>query len=135
MREPSKELNELAYKVIGAAMEVHRKLGPGFLESVYEEALCVELAKRGIAFEQQVEIGIDYKGHAVGKARLDLLLEKQLIAELKTVDGFAPMHKAQAISYLRATGLDLALLINFNVPILKEGLQRVILSEQKPWRP
>lgn len=135
MREPSKELDELAFKVIGAAIEVHRKLGPGFLESVYEEALCVELAVRGIAFEQQVQIGIDYKGHTVGKARLDLLVEKELIVELKTIDRFAPIHKAQAISYLRATGLDLVLLINFNVPVLKEGLKRVILSEQKPWRP
>ncbi len=132
-REPGKELDELAYKVIGAAMDVHRKLGAGFLERVYEEALCVELRERGIAFEQQVEIAIDYKGHAVGKARLDLLIEKKLIVELKTVEQFAPIHKAQAISYLRATGLDLALLINFNVPILKEGLKRVILSE-KPWR-
>ena len=133
MREPSKELDALAFKVIGAAIEVHRKLGPGFLESVYEEALCVELSERGIAFEQQVEISIDYKGHAVGKARLDLLVEKGLIIELKTIDRFAPIHEAQATSYLRATGLDLVLLINFNVPILKEGLKRVILSEQKPW--
>ena len=133
MREPNKELDALAYKVIGAAMEVHRKLGPGFLENVYEEALCVELTERGIAFEQQVEISIDYKGHAVGKARLDLLIEKELIVELKTIDRFAPIHKAQAISYLRATGLDLVLLINFNVPVLKEGLKRVILSERKSW--
>ena len=127
-KEPSKELDKLAYEVIGAAMEVHRKLGPGFLESVYEEALCVELRERKIAFQRQFEIAIDYKGHAVGKSRLDLLVEKKLIIELKTVEKLAPIHQAQAISYLKATGLELALLMNFNVSMLKLGIKRVVLS-------
>ena len=130
MREPSEALDQLAYEVIGAAMEVHRALGPGYLESVYEEALCVELRERGIAFERQLEIAINYKGHAVGKGRLDFLIEDKLIVELKTVDQFAPIHKAQVMSYLKATGLELALLINFKVPLLKDGLQRVILSQR-----
>ena len=128
-KEPSKDLDKLAYEVIGAAMEVHRTLGPGFLESVYEEALCFELAKRDIAFERQVEVSIKYKGHAVGKGRLDLLIEKKLIVELKTIERFAPIHQAQVISYLKATGLQLGLLINFKVPMLKQGIKRVILSQ------
>ena len=81
-KEPDKSLDKLAYEVIGAALEVHRTLGPGFLESVYEEALCFELSERGIAFERQVEISVKYKGHAVGKGRLDLLIENRLIVEL-----------------------------------------------------
>ena len=128
-KEPGEELDKLAYEVIGAAMEVHRALGPGYLESVYEEALCVELRERGLSFERQLEIAIDYKGHAVGKGRLDLFVENKLVVELKTIERFAPIHKAQAISYLKATGLELALLINFNVPLLKEGVKRVILSK------
>lgn len=127
-KEPSKDLDKLAYEVIGAAMEVHRKLGPGFLESVYEEALCVELRERKIAFQRQFEVAIIYKGHAIGKSRLDLLIEQKLIVELKTIERFAPIHQAQAISYLKATGLELALLINFNMPMLKQGIKRVILS-------
>ncbi len=127
-KEPSKELDELAYKVIGAPMDVHRKLGPGFLESVYEEALCVELRERKVAFQRQFEVAINYKSYAVGKNRLDLLVEQKLIVELKTIERFAPIHQAQAISYLKATGLELALLINFNVPMLKQGIKRVILS-------
>jgi len=127
-KEPSEYLDKLAYEVISAAMEVHRTLGPGFLESVYEEALCFELAERGIAFERQVEVSVKYKGHAVGKGRLDLLIEKKLIVELKTVEKIAPIHQAQVISYLKATGLQLGLLINFKVPMLKQGIKRVILS-------
>ena len=128
-KEPGEELDKLAYEVIGAAMEVHRALGPGYLESVYEEALCVEFRERGISFERQFEIAIDYKGHAVGKGRLDLLVENKLVVELKTIEHFAPIHKAQAISYLKATGLELALLINFNVPLVKEGVKRVVLTK------
>ena len=128
-KEPSKELDKLAREVIGAALEVHRTLGPGFLESVYEEALCIELDKRGIAFERQVEVSIKYKGHAVGKGRLDLLIENKLIVELKTVESFAPIHQAQVISYLKATGLSLGLLINFKVTLLKQGIKRVVLTQ------
>jgi GxxExxY protein len=127
-REPNENLDRLAHDVIGAAIEVHRNLAPGFLESVYEEALCIELDLREIPFERQVNHGIDYKGHGVGDGRLDIVVGKRLVVELKAVESLAPIHTAQVISYLKATGCQLALLINFNVSVLKEGIKRVILS-------
>ena len=127
--EPVKRVDELARAVIGAAIEVHRHLGPGFLESLYEEALSLELADAGIAFERQKEIGVVYKGRTIGKHRLDLLVDGNLIVELKTVDELADIHKAQVISYLKATGFPLGLLINFNVPVLRSGIQRIVYSE------
>jgi GxxExxY protein len=122
----SDELNALSHAVIGAAIEVHRTLGPGFLESVYEEALCVELRLRGITFERQVEIGVRYKGEPVGIGRLDILVADALIVELKAVETLAPIHEAQLLSYLKATGHRLGLLINFNIPVLRNGLKRII---------
>jgi GxxExxY protein len=130
MKEPDQELNELTHSVIGAAIEVHRYLGPGYLESVYEEAMAVELELRGLSFERQRPFAIAYKKRAVGEGRLDLLVSNQLVVELKAVDSRAPIHKAQLISYLKATGCELGLLINFNVEILKNGIQRVILTGQ-----
>ena len=124
--EPSTELDELAYAVIGAAIEVHRLLGPGFLESVYEEALCVELTLRGIRFARQLPIGVQYKGQKVGEARLDLVVDDSLVVELKAVEGIAPIHVAQILSYLKATRLRLGLLISFNVTTLRRGIKRVI---------
>lgn len=129
MVEPDKQLDELAHVVIGAAIEVHRQLGPGYLEGIYEEALCLELADAGIGFERQKEIGVAYKGRVVGKHRLDLLVGGRLLVELKTVEELAAIHKAQVISYLKALRLPLGLLVNFNVPMLKHGVQRVIYSE------
>jgi len=126
--EPEEKLDQLARDVIGAAIEVHRILGPGFLESIYEEALCVELKLRGVPFQQQVSIPILYKGFAIGQDRLDLLGGGILIVEIKTVEKLAPIHKAKAISYLKATGHHLALLINFNTAILKDEIKRIILS-------
>jgi len=126
--EPGEELDGLARSAIGAAIEVHRVLGPGYLESVYEAALCLELGARGIGFARQVPVSVDYKGHAVGEARLDIVLGDALVVELKAVDALAPIHTAQVISYLKATGMRLGLLINFNVPVLKNGIKRVILS-------
>ena len=128
-KEPSREVDQLAHSVIGAAIEVHRHLGPGYLEGVYEDALAVELKLRGIAFERQKRIQIQYKGHAIGEARLDLLVGKQLVVELKAVNLLADIHTAQVISYLKATRLQLGLLINFNVPVLKEGIKRVIYTK------
>ena len=122
--------DELAPAVIGAAIEVHRHLGPGFLESIYEEALFVELSDAGIPLERQVEISVDYKGRPVGRHRLDLLVAKALIVELKTVEALAEIHKAQVISYLKVARLPLGLLINFNVPVLKDGLQRVVYTKR-----
>jgi GxxExxY protein len=128
MKEPDKEIDQMAHEVIGAAIEVHRILGPGFLESVYEEALCVELKLRGIPFERQLAVGVQYKGEKVGDGRIDILVNDELIVELKTVDILAPIHVAQTLSYLKATGHSLALLINFNVSVLKDGIKRVILT-------
>ncbi|MCC7087907.1 MAG: GxxExxY protein [Chloroflexi bacterium] len=128
-REPDPQLDELASRVIGAAIEVHRVLGPGFLESVYEAALCAELEQRSIAYARQAVVEVSYKGRPVGESRLDLLVERRLIVELKAIDALAPIHMAQVLSYLRATGIHLALLINFNVPRLRDGgIKRVIRS-------
>ena len=115
--EPSAELDDLAHRVIGAAIEVHRLLGPGFLESVYEEALCVELALRRIRFARQVPISVKYKRERVGQARLDLLVDDSLVVELKAVESFASIHLAQVLSYLKATRFRLGLLINFDVSV------------------
>ncbi len=126
--EPDERIDALAHAAIGAAIEVHRILGPGFLESVYERALRAELKLRGIAFTRQVQTRVFYKGVEAGECFLDLLVEGCLIVELKTCESFAPIHKAQLISYLKAHGLKLGLLINFNVPLLKDGIKRVIFS-------
>ncbi len=128
MEEPSKELDFLAHEVIGAAIEVHRLIGPGYLESVYEEALSVELNLRNIPFSRQFVISVKYKDHAVGEGRLDFMVGGKLVVELKAVDTLAPIHTAQVLSYLKATGKRLGLLINFNTPILKSGLKRIINS-------
>ena len=120
-------VEEAATKVIGAAIEVHKILGPGYLESVYEEALAVELTLRGIFFSRQLTFALDYKGHKIGEGRMDFLVDGCLVVELKAIEALAPIHTAQAISYLKATKHRLALLINFNVPVLKDGIKRVAL--------
>jgi GxxExxY protein len=127
--EPNEELDLLAHEVIGAAIEVHRILGPGYLESVYEAALAVELSLRSIAFERQAPIFLEYKGAPIGEGRLDILVQRKLIVEIKAIEALAAVHKAQAISYLKATGCRLALLINFNSAILKDGIKRIIYSD------
>lgn len=114
--------------MIGAAIEVHRLLGPEHNESTYEQAMCVEMDLRGIAFARQFDYGIEYKGKLVGKGRIDLLIGNKLIVELKACDGFAPIHTAQILAYLRATGRKLGLIINFNVLLLQDGIKRVVLS-------
>ena len=106
---------------------MQKTLGPGFLENIYEEALCIEMGKRQIPFKRQEEIQLRYKNNPIGINRIDLVVGGKLIVELKAVAKLAPIHLAQAISYLKATGLSLALLINFNVPVLKEGIKRVAL--------
>jgi GxxExxY protein len=121
----------MAHAVIGAAIEVHRHLGPGFLESLYEEALGVELQDRRIPFVRQKEITVLCKDREIGKHRIDLLVGDTLIVELKTVETLAEIHKAQVISYLKAMSLPLGLLINFNVPILKNGIQRVVYTDKQ----
>ena len=128
LQEPSVRADELARQVIGAAIEVHRHLGPGFLESVYEEALAVELRLRDVAFVQQYPVGVLYKGCRVGDARPDFYVDDELVVEVKAVERLAPLHTAQVISYLEALDIRLGLLINFKVGLLKHGIQRVVLS-------
>lgn len=106
---------------------MHRTLGPGLLESVYEKALSFELREREVSFKNQVVVPISYKGQALGEHRLDLLIDDKVIIELKAVDRMEPVFMAQLLSYLRLTGKQLGLLINFNVPALKDGITRVML--------
>jgi GxxExxY protein len=121
-------LNELTHSIIGAVMEVHRLLGPGLLESAYEECLCHELHLRGIPFERQKPIPIVYKGVKLESGyRLDLLVASQVIVELKAVEALCPLHKAIMLTYLRLSQHNLGLLINFNVIVLKDGIRRYIL--------
>jgi len=126
--EPNPELDALARETIGAAIEVHRALGPGFLESTYEEALCLELTHRRISFARQVPVPICYRSSPIGQSQLDLLVAGQLVVELKAIPQILPVHVAQVISYLKATRKPLGLLLNFNVPVLQAGIKRVILS-------
>ena len=126
--EPDQILDALAHRVIGSAIEVHRELGPGYLESVYEAAMAVELEAQRIAFVRQLAFTVPYKTQKIGEDRIDFLIEGCLIVELKAVDKLVPIHTAQVISYLKATGCVLGLLINFNERLLRSGIQRVILS-------
>ena len=128
--EPSEEVDRLATAVIGSAIEVHRILGPGYLEKTYEEALAIEFGLREIPFSRQHAIVLNYKGHAIGEGRLDFLVGGELIVELKTVEVLAEIHKAQVISYLKTTHHILGLLINFHVPVLKDGIKRVVYSHE-----
>jgi GxxExxY protein len=120
------EDEELAHTIIGAAIEVHRVLGPGFLESIYERALCHELNLRGVPFERQKKLIVRYKDLEIPGQRLDLLVGGRVITDLKTVESFAPIHLAQLLSYLKTTGFRLGLLINFRVLVLKDGIERVV---------
>lgn len=128
VRELPPHLNDLTGEVIGAAIEVHRVLGPGLLESAYEAALCVELELREVPFVRQPMVALVYKDHPIGTGRMDLLVRGELIVELKAVEALGDVHTAQVLSYLRATGHRLGLLINFNVTVLKDGIRRIILS-------
>jgi GxxExxY protein len=122
------EKEELTDKIIGAAIEVHRELGPGLLESAYEAALAHELALRGVRFARQKEMPVRYKGFLIEVGyRLDLLVEEQVVVELKAVTEMHPIYEAQLITYLRLSNLRVGLLINFNVPRLKEGIIRRIV--------
>jgi GxxExxY protein len=121
------DLEHLIRRVIGCAIEVHRHLGPGFLESIYERALCYELEKAEIRYEAQREIVVRYKEIIIPGQRLDVLVDGQIILELKTVDALAPIHEAQLISYLKATGLKVGLLLNFKSTTMKHGIKRMVV--------
>ena len=119
--------NEITEKIIGCAIEVHRALGAGLLESVYEEALCVEMELQGLNFERQKSMPLFYKEKRIGDFRLDLLIENEVIVEIKSVERFDPIFSAQVLTYLRLTGKRVGLLLNFNSKILKDGIKRFVL--------
>jgi len=124
-----KNFNELTEAIIGAAMEVHRALGPGLLESTYEMCVCRELPIRGIPFERQVPIPVEYKGVKLGCGyRADLVVDRLILVEIKAIDSLLPIHDAQLLSYLKLGGWKIGLLINFNVELLKNGLRRRVLG-------
>ncbi len=118
---------ELSHAIVGAAIEVHRRIGPGQLESVYQRSLASELTYRAIPFRAQVPIEMHYRGECVGEFFADFIVDDKVILELKSVDRFHAVHTAQLLSYLRATKLRLGLLLNFNAPILVRGVRRIVL--------
>ena len=120
-------MDDVTEKIIGAAIEVHRILGPGLLESVYEEALCRELELRQISFARQVAVDIEYKGITISGQRIDLIVDNSVVIELKSAKNLAEVASAQTLSYLKATGLKRALLINFGNNRLTEGIKRFSL--------
>ena len=121
------DINQLTGDVIGAAIEVHKILGPGLLESAYERCLCFELDLRKIPYDTQKELPLEYKGSQVDCGyRLDLVVADKLIVELKACEQLLPIHEAQLLTYLKITGIKHGLLINFNVPVLKDGIKRLV---------
>ena len=123
------EFDELSKKVIGCAIEVHRELGPGLLESAYEQCLAAELSLSRIPFQIQVDLPVSYKGTRLDCGyRIDLLVDKQLIVELKCIEQLLKIHEAQILTYMRLAKVNVGLLMNFNVPILKNGIKRFLLS-------
>jgi len=123
------ERDPLSGKVIQLAIEVHRELGPGLLESAYEECLCYELSIAGLSFERQVPLPVNYKAVRLDCGyEIDIVVEKQLILELKTVEKLLPVHDAQLLTYLKLSGIKRGLLLNFFTPLLKDGLKRIVLE-------
>lgn len=121
------EYNVLSIEILDASIEVHKAMGPGLLESVYEYCLWKELGLRGIKAERQIAVPLFYKGEEIGKDyRIDILVENQIIIEIKAVDYILPVHEAQLISYLKLTDKRLGFLINFNMPLLKQGFKRFV---------
>ncbi len=119
---------ELTHAIIGAAIEVHRALGPGLLESTYEECLCHEFARHDLPFERQKAIPVVYKGVKLDCGyRLDILVSDRVIVELKSVESLAPIHDSILLTYLKLSGHRIGLLINFNVQVLREGIRRLVL--------
>ena len=127
--EPTPELDRVVRKIVDGAMSVHRALGPGLLESVYERCLVYELEERGLAIAQQVSAPVKYKDLTIESGlRMDLVVNDGVIVELKSVERLLPIHEAQLLTYLRVTDKQVGLLINFNTPRLKDGLRRMINS-------
>lgn len=125
----AEQLNQLSEAIIGACIEVHRTLGPGLLESAYEECLCHELSQRNIPFQRQVPVPVRYKSVLLDCAyKIDVLAASAIVVELKSVERIEPVHEAQLLTYLRLRGCSVGLLINFNVPMLKLGIHRRVLN-------
>jgi GxxExxY protein len=124
----SSERDPVTDRVIGLAIEVHRQLGPGLLESVYEECLCYEMQVQGIPYRRQVQLPIQYKGvHLECGHRMDIVVDEKLIIEIKSVDKLLPLHEAQLLTYLKLSGIRTGLLLNFNAMLLKDGIKRMVL--------
>jgi GxxExxY protein len=127
-RENEEQKDPRTGPIIGAAIEVHRQLGPGLLESAYEECLCHELHLRGLSFERQVALPVSYKGLQLDCGyRIDLIVEQEVVVELKAIERLLPIHEAQLLTYLKISGKRVGLLLNFNVPLLTQGVIRRIL--------
>lgn len=124
---PSPDAERVMTATIDCAIAVHRTLGPGFLESIYKKAMCIEFAARSLAYELERHLVVRYRGIEIPGQRVDLIVERQIVVELKAVARFDEVHTAQLISYLKTTGLRGGLLINFRVPVLRHGLKRVVL--------
>jgi GxxExxY protein len=120
------DIDRLTERIIGCAIEAHRQLGPGLLEGTYEAALAIELESAGIRFDRQLVFPVNYKGRKIGEYRVDLLVDKQVVVEIKSVERFDPVFEAQILTYLRITGARVGLLINFNSRLLHEGIKRFI---------
>jgi GxxExxY protein len=121
------DLNQITHGIIAAAIEVHRHLGPGLLESAYQECVCYELSRMGLAFTREVHLPLSYKGLQLDCSyRIDLLVEDAVLVELKSIEQILPIHSAQLLTYLRASHKPIGLLINFNVLVLKNGIKRIV---------
>jgi len=120
---------DLTEQIIGSAIEVHRHLGPGLLESVYESALCIELRSVGLPFTRQLGVPLFYKGELIAEHRPDLIVRDEVIVEIKSVERFNPVFLAQMLTYLRITGLHVGLILNFNRSVMKDGVRRVSLKD------
>jgi GxxExxY protein len=121
------DINDLSKKILGACIEVHMHIGPGLLESAYEEALALALSDVGLRYDRQPRLAIMFKGRRLdAHYRADFVVERAVVVELKAVEAIIPVHKAQLLTYLRASGLTLGLLINFNAPTLRGGISRVV---------
>jgi GxxExxY protein len=115
-------------RIIGCAIEVHKRLGPGLLESVYESALCIELKEQGVPFKRQVGIPLYYRGELISEHRPDLIVNDEVIVEIKSVERLAPIHMAQMLTYLRVTSLRVGLILNFNSETMRQGTKRVAMN-------
>jgi GxxExxY protein len=117
----------LTERIIGCAMHVHRALGPGLVESTYEAAFCIELKDAGLFFERQLRVPDEYKGHVIGEYRPDLVVERQVVIEVKTVERLIGVHQAQLLAYMRVLRLPIGLLLNFNGEVLRTGIKRLAI--------